>query len=420
MKRTKRIVTAAVTAALIFCMTLSCGLAENGTPVLSAEDQFTGRDLEQAPDLSGAETVFVTDGQDVHLTAGGVYVLSGEASGTTIYVEAGEDEKVQLVLDGLTVTNTDFPVIYVKTADKVFITTSGDSSLSVTGTFTADGDTGTDGVIFSKTDLTLNGTAALAISSSDNGIAGKDDVKITGGTYTIKAASKAIEANDSIRIAGGTLDLTAGTDGLHAENNEDNTKGYIYISGGTLTISAGDDAVHANTVVQVDGGSVYAAGAEGIEGTYIQFNGGTVSIQASDDGINAARKSSAYTPTVEINDGDITVTMGAGDTDGIDSNGNIIVNGGTVQVTGNSTFDYDGSAQYNGGVIIANGQQVNTIPNQMMGGRGGRGGWGGFGGGDPGSLGNGGSGSFGSEGSGEAGGFGGGTGGRNGHGKPGR
>ena len=420
MKRTKRIVTAAVTAALIFSMTLSCGLAENGTPVLSAEDQFTGRDLEQAPDLSGAETVFVTDGQDVHLTAGGVYVLSGEASGTTIYVEAGEDEKVQLVLDGLTVTNTDFPVIYVKTADKVFITTSGDSSLSVTGTFTTDGDTGTDGVIFSKTDLTLNGTAALAISSSDNGIAGKDDVKITGGTYTIKAASKAIEANDSIRIAGGTLDLTAGTDGLHAENNEDNTKGYIYISGGTLTISAGDDAVHANTVVQVDGGSVYAAGAEGIEGTYIQFNGGTVSIQASDDGINAARKSSAYTPTVEINDGDITVTMGAGDTDGIDSNGNIIVNGGTVQVTGNSTFDYDGSAQYNGGVIIANGQQVNTIPNQMMGGRGGRGGWGGFGGGDPGSLGNGGSGSFGSEGSGEAGGFGGGTGGRNGHGKPGR
>ena len=420
MKRTKRIVTAAVTAALIFCMTLSCGLAENGTPVLSAEDQFTGRDLEQAPDLSGAETVFVTDGQDVHLTAGGVYVLSGEASGTTIYVEAGEDEKVQLVLDGLTVTNTDFPVIYVKTADKVFITTSGDSSLSVTGTFTTDGDTGTDGVIFSKTDLTLNGTAALAVSSSENGIAGKDDVKITGGTYTIKAASKAIEANDSIRIAGGTLDLTAGTDGLHAENNEDNTKGYIYISGGTLTISAGDDAVHANTVVQVDGGSVYAAGAEGIEGTYIQFNGGTVSIQASDDGINAARKSSAYTPTVEINDGDITVTMGAGDTDGIDSNGNIIVNGGTVQVTGNSTFDYDGSAQYNGGVIIANGQQVNTIPNQMMGGRGGRGGWGGFGGGDPGSLGNGGSGSFGSEGSGEAGGFGGGTGGRNGHGKPGR
>ena len=78
---------------------------------------------------------------------------------------------------------------------------------------------------------------------------------------------------------------------------------------------------------------------------------------------------------MEINDGDITVVMGAGDTDGIDSNGNIIVNGGTVNVTGSSTFDYDGSAQYNGGTIIVNGQQVSYIPNQMMGG-GWNGGWG--------------------------------------------
>ena len=85
---------------------------------------------------------------------------------------------------------------------------------------------------------------------------------------------------------------------------------------------------------------------------------------------------------VEINDGDITVVMGSGDTDGIDSNGNIIVNGGTIRVTGNSTFDYDGTAQYNGGTIIANGQQISYIPNQMMGGN--RGnmntGWGNMGG----------------------------------------
>ena len=83
-------------------------------------------------------------------------------------------------------------------------------------------------------------------------------------------------------------------------------------------------------------------------------------------------------PTIEINGGEITVAMGAGDTDGIDSNGNIIVNGGTVSVTGNSTFDYDGTAQYNGGTIIVNGQQVSSIPNSMMGG--GHGGWGGQGG----------------------------------------
>ena len=287
-----------------------------------------------------------------------MYVLSGTASNVTVYVEAGKDDKVQLVLDGVSVTNTNFPVIYVKTADKVFVTVSGDSALSVTGSFTTDGSTKTDGVIFSKTDLTLNGTASLTVSSADNGIVCKDDLKITGGTYTVTASTKAIDANDSIRIAGGTLYLIAGTDGLHAENDGDDTKGYVYICGGSLTISAGDDGIHALSVVQIDGGTLNIKAAEGIEGTYVQFNGGTITIQSTDDGVNAAYKSSAYTPTVEINGGDITVSMGAGDTDGIDSNGNIIMNGGT---------------------IIANGQQIAYIPNQMMGG--GFGGGGNLGGG---------------------------------------
>ena len=362
-----------VLTALMFCS--GAVAADGSAPVYSASDLFTSRDLQQEADLSAAVRHTVSDGQDIRITAAGVYVLSGQAKNVTVYVEAGKEDKVQLVLDGLQVTNDSFPVIYVKTADKVFVTTGADSALSVTGSFRADGGTSTDGVIFSKCDLVLNGTASLTVSSTDNGIVCKDDLKITGGTYAVQATSKAVEANDSIRIAGGTLTLTAGTDGLHAENDEDNTLGYIYISGGTMTIQAGDDGIHATSVAQIDGGTVTIRASEGIESTYIQINGGTIDIQASDDGINAARKSGAYTPTIEINGGDITVAMGSGDTDGIDSNGNIIVNGGTIRVTGNSTFDYDGSAQYNGGIIIANGQQISYIPNQMMGGRGGMGGF---------------------------------------------
>lgn len=388
MKRVYRIVLTALLAIMMITLSVSVGSAESATPIYTADEQFTDRDLEQTADLSEAVYYSVSSGQDITITSAGVYVLSGEASNVTVYVEVGKDDKVQLVLDGVSVTNENFPVIYVKSADKVFVTTSADSTLAVTGSFASDGSTNTDGVIFSKSDLTLNGTATLTVSSTDNGVVGKDDLKITGGTYIINAASKAIEANDSIRIADGVLNLTAGTDGLHAENDEDASKGYIYIGGGSLTISAGDDAIHATTVVQTDGGTIAIAAAEGIEATYIQFNGGTVSIQASDDGVNAAYKSSAYTPTVEINGGEITVSMGAGDTDGIDSNGNIIVNGGTVSVTGNSTFDYDGTAQYNGGTILVNGQQVSSIPNQMMGGRGGFGGGnGGFGGGGRGGRG---------------------------------
>lgn len=388
MKRVYRFVLSTIMAILMITLSVSVGSAESATPIYTADEQFTDRDLEQTADLSEAVYYSVSSGQDITITSAGVYVLSGEASNVTVYVEAGKDDKVQLVLDGVSVTNESFPVIYVKSADKVFVTTSSDSTLSVTGTFVSDGNTNTDGVIFSKSDLTLNGAATLTVSSTDNGIVGKDDLKITGGTYVINAASKAIEANDSIRIADGVLYLTAGTDGLHAENDEDASKGYIYIGGGSLTITAGDDAIHATTVVQTDGGTIAIAAAEGIEATYIQFNAGTISIQASDDGVNAAYKSSAYTPTVEINGGEITVSMGSGDTDGIDSNGNIIVNGGTVSVTGNSTFDYDGTAQYNGGTILVNGQQVSSIPNQMMGGRGGFGGGnGGFGGGGRGGRG---------------------------------
>ncbi len=344
----------------------------------TADELFTDRDLQQTADLSGAVVCTVSDGQDIHIASAGVYVLTGSASDATVYVEAGNDDKVQLVLDGVSIVNSSFPAIYVKTADKVFVTISADSSLSVTGTFAADGSTKTDGVIFSKEDLTLNGTAVLTVSSSKNGIVGKDDIKITGGTYRITAAAKAIEANDSVRIAGGTLVLTAGTDGLHAENEEEAAKGYVYISGCSLTVVAEDDGIHASSVVQIDSGSLDIRAAEGIEGTCIQINGGLISIQAGDDGINAAWKSGACTPVVEINGGELTVAMGAGDTDGIDSNGNIIVNGGTIRVTGNSSFDYDGTAQYNGGTIIVNGQQVASIPNQMMGG--GRGEWGGWGG----------------------------------------
>ena len=210
---------------------------------------------------------------------------------------------------------------------------------------------------------------------------------ITAGTYEITAAEHAIRARDSLAIADGNFSLYATGDGLHAENGDDDTLGNIYIAGGSFVIQARDDAIHANTLLEIDGGSFGLTAAEGLEATYIRINGGSIQISASDDGINAARKSSVYTPTVEINGGDITVVMGSGDTDGVDSNGNIVVNGGTIRVSGQSSFDYDGTAQYNGGTIIVNGQQVSSIPNQIMGGgrggmngsmnggRGGRWGW---------------------------------------------
>ena len=353
-----------------------------GSSALELTDIFTERDLEQTADLSEAKTYTLSDGQNIEITSEGVYVITGTAKNASIRVEAGDEDKVQLVLDGVSVTNDSTPCIYVKSADKVFITTTdSENALSVTGTFTADGDTNTDAVIFCKDDVVLNGTGTLTINSTDNGITSKDDLKITGGAINITCTSDALEANDSIRIAGGEIMITTGKDGLHAEKDGDDSLGYIYISGGSLKIKADDDAIHATTILQIDGGELALNAREGLEGTWIQVNGGTINIQASDDGINAAYKSAKITPCAEFNGGTVTIVMGSGDTDAIDSNGNLVITGGTIDITAQSPFDYDGTGEKTGGTLIINGSETDTLTNQMMGGgKGGRGGKGGKGG----------------------------------------
>lgn len=335
---------------------------------IDASDLFTERDLTQTADLSEAVYYNVSDGEDITVSEEGVYVFSGTAEEVTIIVEADSEDKVQLVLDGLNVENSNSPVIYVKSADKVFVTSEGENSLTVSGSFAADGETNTDAVIFSKDDLVLNGTGTISIVSSDNGISCKDDLKITGGTVSIRCASDAVEANDSVLISDGNITIVSDKDGIHAENDEDDTLGYVYICGGTIGIQASDDGIHGTTVVQVDGGTLDITAAEGIEATWVQINDGIISISASDDGINAGRKSTACSVLAEINGGDLTIKMGAGDTDAIDSNGNLIVSGGTIDITANSAFDFDGSVSFTGGTVIVNGTVQNTIANSMMGG----------------------------------------------------
>ena len=353
------------------------------TDAESSSDLFSARDLSAANDdeiimvkLTGSGATADSDkvsisGTNIVITGSGTYLISGSLKDGSIIVDASKEDKVQLVLNGVSVHSETYAAIYVKQADKVFVTLAEgtNNTLSNGGTFTQQDENNVDAVIFAKDDLTLNGSGSLTVTSpAGHGIVGKDEVTITGGVYEITAAKCAIRANDSIAIADGTFTLTAGTDGLHAENDDDDTLGNIYITGGTFTINARDDAIHANTLLQIDGGSFEITAAEGLEATYIKLNDGDISVSASDDGVNAAKKSSAYTPAVEINGGTLTIVMGAGDTDGVDSNGNLIITGGTVSVTGNSAFDYDGTVSFTGGTVIVNGQQVSSIPNQMMGG----------------------------------------------------
>ena len=340
--------------------------APQETAALSSE-LFTARELTQTADLSEAETITVTSGETVTIAKAGVYVLTGSAENATVTVDAGDDDKIQLVLDGLTIVNAHTPCILVENADKVFLTSAegSESRLTVSGKFTGD----EDAAVFSRDDLVLNGLGSVTVSSTGDGIRTSDDLKLTGGTWTVTAADSALKAHDSISAVDGVYTLTASGDGLHAEDADDDTTGSIVIEGGSFTIQATDDGVHATTSVTVSGGSLDVSAAEGIEATQVTVSGGSVHIQATDDGINAGRKSDSMSVKIEITGGEVTVVMGEGDTDGIDSNGDLIITGGTIGVTARSPFDYDGTCTHTGGTIIVNGVETDSITNQFGGGQ---------------------------------------------------
>ncbi len=359
----------------------------------AAEDLFSDRDMEQSPDTSDAKQLEVKDGETVSVTEEGIYVVTGTASECTIKVDAGKDAKVQLVLSGVNITNTSTPAIYVVSADKVFVTSQGENSLSVTGDFTADGETNTDAVVFAKDDIVFNGTGSLTVNSANgNGISGKDDVKFTGGAYDITSAKDAVEAKDTLAVGGGSFTIKSDKDGFHAEDSDDSTKGEVYITGGSFNITAKNDGIQGTVIAQIDGGDITIDSKEGIEAAYVVINGGNINITASDDGINASSgaagsqsdfmKGSTDGVGIEINGGEITVTMGSGDTDGIDSNGTLTITGGTISVnTGGNAFDYEGTPVFTGGKIYVNGEEKTEVPVDMMGGGFGGGKGGGFGGG---------------------------------------
>lgn len=206
-------------------------------------------------------------GNIITITKEGTYVLSGALSEGQIVVDA-DSAKVQLVLDNADITCASSAAIYVKNADKTFITLAEGSEniLMNTAEYEAIDDNNIDAVIFSKDDLTLNGKGTLTINSEyGHGIVSKDDLKLVGGTSNITAKNHALSGKDSVRIAAGTYNLTSGKDGIHSENADEEEKGFVYIASGDFTIESTGDGIDASYVVQIDDGDFDITAGDGAE-----------------------------------------------------------------------------------------------------------------------------------------------------------
>ncbi|URN84553.1 carbohydrate-binding domain-containing protein [Acetobacterium wieringae] len=334
------------------------------TSTVVVDPEFTDRDLETSYDdatavqvtLDGSTIQVTGDGATASngvltITKEGTYVVTGNLSDGQIVVAAADTDKIQIVLNGATINCADNAPIYVKSANKVFITLAANTVNTLTdgSAYVQTDDNTVDGVIFSKADLTLNGEGTLNITANyKDAIVSKDDLVITGGTYTINAAKNGLSAKDAVKIKDGTITITAPNGkAITSQNDEDATKGYVYIAGGTIKITNSN---------------------EGIEGTAIVVEGGTIDLISKDDGFNAASPGAAETESggrgagmeadsnayLSIAGGTIFVNASG---DGLDSNGNVYISGGTVEVSGptnngNGALDYNGTADVSGGTVV--------------------------------------------------------------------
>ena len=306
----------------------------------------------------------------IRITAAGTYVLRGSFEGQ-IVVDAGKEDVVRMVLDGVTLSNDTSSCIYGLQSSKIILILAEGTENTVSDgkeyVFEEEEQDEPDAAVFSKDDLTIVGAGTLQVNGNySNGIRSKDDLKVISGKLVINAVKDGLKGKDSVTIKDGTIEIVSDEDGIKSNEDSDPEKGYVIIDGGTIDIQVGDDGIHAETWLTINGGIINIRESnEGIEGLKVDINGGDIRVKSTDDGINAAGGSSDQEADkrsgMEVNEeayiriaaGIVQVDAGG---DGLDSNGNIFVKGGTLFVSGpegsgDAALDYNGGAMVSGGTV---------------------------------------------------------------------
>ena len=381
MKKTLSII---LVLSLSLCLLAGCGGTSNstGTDTVNTtadsadvdfsqadEDMFTDRDRRTEYDESNGVLIQLNgtsaaassgsvkiSGTTITITEEATYIISGTLDNGMIIVNAPDTAKLQLVLNGVSINSETSAPIYILEADKVFLTLADgtENVLSNGGTFTAIDENNIDAVIFSKQDLTLNGDGSLTVTSpAGHGIVCKDDLVVTSGTYTVNSASHGLDANDSVRITGtANIMIDAGKDGIHCENTDDASLGFIYISNGMMNIEAEGDGIAAGAYVQVEngtfdllagGGSVNGSNAS--SGNYGGFMGG--------GGRGGMRPGGSQNTTNTTDENSTSMK-------GVKAASSILINGGAFHIdSADDSVHSDLSVTINGGTFeIASGDDA--------------------------------------------------------------
>ncbi len=353
--------------------------------------------------------------ESLNITEAGTYHLTGELEDGLITVDI-ENTVARLILDNVKIKNSSGPAIICNAGEDLVIEFIGENTLEDSTSYLITYDEDITGVIYSKADLSFGGTGDLnIIANHQDAIIGKDDLNFNDGSYNINAIDDGIRGRDSVYITTGNFDIKVGGEAIKSNNDLDAGKGFIVIENGkfaidsagkgieatnsiliyngnfqiqsyddsihsnnyvgiidgSLTLDSGDDAIHADRELIIDGGNITVKKAyEGLEAQVITINNGTFDIATFDDSINAGGGTDSSSVNnkgmndvffkdescvININGGNIYIDS---DGDGIDSNGWLYINDGTISIdgttnNGDSTLDAGAGIVMNGGEVTA-------------------------------------------------------------------
>ncbi|ALG30820.1 hypothetical protein AOZ07_08045 [Glutamicibacter halophytocola] len=322
---------------------------------------------------TGSDGVSV-DGDTVTISAAGTYRLSGSLSDGKVVVAAGKEDVVRIILDNASISSSTGSAIQVDESNEtlLYLEDGTSNSVSDASTYADTAEDAANAAIYSMADLTIAGEGSLDVKGNyQDGIVSKDGLVIASGQLTVTSADDGIKGKDYVALLGGHVEITATGDGIKSTNDTDADRGWLHQYGGQLNVSAGDDGIKAEQLLTLSGGAATVANSnEGLEAPTINLSGATVNVTASDDGVNATAGSSenaaqggggamdaSQDAHLNISGGKVTISA---EGDGLDSNGDISITGGTTVVNGptnggNGALDSNGDISVDGGVLFAAG-----------------------------------------------------------------